>query len=592
MAQTLLSAKERSNIMPKQQQKGLKPFISLILSMNIPKLALTFGLIGTIISTLASLAIPILAGEIVDGFSIETLSVGVIIAIVIAFLFQAVMDGFSTYLLGAVGQKVIARLRETLWRKIVRLPVPYFDKTKSGNTVSRVVNDTGILKDLISQHFPQFIGGIVSIIGAVTILFIMDWKMTLLMLLSVPLTILFMIPLGRKMANISRGLQDETAAFTSDIQQAINENRLMKSSTAEDVEKLKGNKGIERLFRFGLKEARIIAMVGPLMYLIVMIVIVVIIGYGGIRVAEGSMSTGSLVAFLLYLFQIVFPITSFAMFFTQLQKAQGATERIIDILNMQEESGQNGKETDISNQTLHVSQLTFSYNKNEPVLKDISFEASPGEMIAFVGPSGGGKTTIFSLLERFYEPTAGEILIGDTPINLLALDCWRTQIGYVSQESAMMAGTIRENLTYGLHEPTTITDKQLWDVAKMAYADTFIKNFKDGLDTEVGERGVKLSGGQRQRINIARAFLRDPEILMLDEATASLDSQSEQVVQDALGRLMKGRTTFVIAHRLSTIVDADKIFFIENGRLTGEGTHEELINAHPLYRDFAEQQLT
>ena len=574
------------------KHKGLKPFISLILSMNIPKLALTFGLIGTIISTLASLAIPILAGEIVDGFSIETLSVGVIIAIVIAFLFQAVMDGFSTYLLGAVGQKVIARLRETLWKKIVRLPVPYFDKTKSGNTVSRVVNDTGILKDLISQHFPQFIGGIVSIIGAVTILFIMDWKMTLLMLLSVPLTILFMIPLGRKMANISRGLQDETAAFTSVIQQAINENRLMKSSTAEGVEESKGNKGIERLFRFGLKEARIIAMVGPLMYLIVMIVIVVIIGYGGIRVAEGSMSTGSLVAFLLYLFQIVFPITSFAMFFTQLQKAQGATERIIDILNMQEEPGQNGKETDISNQTLRVSKLTFSYNQNEPVLEDISFEASPGEMIAFVGPSGGGKTTIFSLLERFYEPTAGEILIGDTPINLLALDCWRTQIGYVSQESAMMAGTIRENLTYGLNDPATITDEQLWDVAKMAYADTFIKKFKDGLDTEVGERGVKLSGGQRQRINIARAFLRDPKILMLDEATASLDSQSEQVVQDALARLMKGRTTFVIAHRLSTIVDADKILFIENGRLTGEGTHEELINAHPLYRDFAEQQLT
>lgn len=502
------------------------------------------------------------------------------------------MDGFSTYLLGAVGQKVIARLRETLWKKIVRLPVPYFDKTKSGNTVSRVVNDTGILKDLISQHFPQFIGGIVSIISAVTILFIMDWKMTLLMLLSVPLTIFFMIPLGRKMSKVSRGLQDETAIFTSDIQQAINENRLMKSSTAEDVEELKGNKGIEILFRFGLKEARIIAMVGPLMYLIVMIVIVVIIGYGGIRVAEGSMSTGSLVAFLLYLFQIVFPITSFAMFFTQLQKAQGATERIIDILNMKEESRQNGKEKDISNQTLRVSQLTFSYNKNEPVLEDISFKASPGEMIAFVGPSGAGKTTIFSLLERFYEPTAGEILIGDMPINLLVLDCWRGQIGYVSQESAMMAGTIRENLTYGLNDPANITDEQLWDVAKMAYADSFIKNYKEGLDTEVGERGVKLSGGQRQRINIARAFLRDPKILMLDEATASLDSQSEQVVQDALARLMKGRTTLIIAHRLSTIVDADKILFIENGRLTGSGTHEELTKSHPLYREFAEQQLT
>lgn len=198
---------------------------------------------------------------------------------------------------------------------------------------------------------------------------------------------------------------------------------------------------------------------------------------------------------------------------------------------------------------------------------------------------------MFGLLERFYEPTAGEICIGDVPIKELSMASWRSQIGYVSQESAMMAGTIRENLCYGLENGASIPDERLWEVTEMAYADEFIKSFSKGLDTEVGERGVKLSGGQRQRIAIARAFLRDPKILMMDEATASLDSQSEGVVQEALTRLMEGRTTFVIAHRLSTIVDADKIIFIENGQVTGMGTHHELTQSHALYREFAEQQL-
>ena len=198
---------------------------------------------------------------------------------------------------------------------------------------------------------------------------------------------------------------------------------------------------------------------------------------------------------------------------------------------------------------------------------------------------------MFGLLERFYEPTSGEIRIGETPIQQLSLTSWRSQIGYVSQESAMMAGTIRENLYYGLEDAENIPDERLWEVAKMAYADQFIESFPNGLDTEVGERGVKLSGGQRQRIAIARAFLRDPKILMMDEATASLDSQSEGIVQEALTRLMEGRTTFVIAHRLSTIVNADKIVFIEKGMVTGIGTHSELIQTHSLYREFAEQQL-
>jgi ATP-binding cassette, subfamily B, bacterial AbcA/BmrA len=576
----------------KQNKDGLKPFISLILSANIPKTALIIGLSASLITTLAGLLVPVLTKNLVDGFSVASLSVPLMIGIGAAFIFQAIISGVSIYLLSFVGQKIVARLREKMWVKLIRLPVSYFDKQSSGETVSRIVNDTSVVRDLISNHFPQFISGIISIIGAVVILLIMDWKMTLMMLISVPLTFMIMMPLGRKMAKISRGLQDETAAFTGNIQQTLSEIRLMKASTAEHHEETKGVTGIGNLLGFGLKEARITALIAPIMYLVVMIVIVIIIGYGGMRVANGTMSTGSLVAFLLYLFQIIFPITSFAMFFTQLQKAKGATERIIDILNLPLEEGQEGLKLDITNKPILVSHVSFAYSEDEPVLEDVSFEAQPGEMIAFAGPSGGGKTTMFGLLERFYEPTSGKIMVGDIPITDLSVEAWRSQIGYVSQESAMMAGTIRENLYYGLPNGTSISDDTLWKVAEMAYASEFIKSFSDGLDTEVGERGVKLSGGQRQRIAIARAFLRDPKILMMDEATASLDSQSEGIVQQALSRLMEGRTTFVIAHRLSTIVDADKIIFIEKGRVTGIGTHQELTQSHELYREFAEQQLT
>lgn len=576
----------------KKQTDRLKPFITLIISTKIPKAALTIGLIGSILTTLVGLSIPLLTRELVDGFSGASISIPLMIAIAVVFILQGVIDGVSTYMLAAVGQRIVARLREKMWVKIIRLPVSYFDKQQSGESVSRIVNDTGIVKDLISQHFPRFITGIISIIGAIIILLIMDWKMTLLMLIAVPLTMAIMMPLGRKMAKLSRGLQDETAKFSGKIQQTLSEIRLMKSSNAEKFEEEKGVNGVGSLLSYGLKEAKIFALIGPIMYTIIMIVIVIIIGYGGVRVANGSMSTGSLVAFLLYLFQIIYPVTSFAMFFTQLQKARGATERIIDIIELSLEEGQEGVDIDIANETVHVLNISFAYSEDEPVIQDVSFEAKPGQMIAFAGPSGGGKTTIFGLLERYYEPTAGEIRIGHTPINQLSLASWRSQIGYVSQESAMMAGTIRENLCYGLKERESISDERLWAVAKMAYADEFIKSFSHGLDTEVGERGLKLSGGQRQRIAIARAFLRDPKILMMDEATASLDSQSESVVQRALSRLMEGRTTFVIAHRLSTIVDADQIIFIEKGRVTGRGTHHELTQSHELYRKFAEQQLT
>src|SRR5699024_8215434 len=436
--------------MQKQKESSIKPFLSLILSADIPRGSLVIGLMAGMVTTLTGLVVPMLTKNLVDDFSVSSLNAPLIVAIIVAFILQAIIGGVSLYLLAAVGQKVVARLRDNIWVRLIRLPVKYFDKTASGETVSRVVNDTNIVKDLISEHFPQFISGIISIIGAVTLLFIMDWKMTLIMLLAVPFTMAVMIPLGRRMSKISRGLQDETALFTGHVQQTLSEIRLMKSSNAEEYEEAKGKKGIGTLLNFGLREAKVLALIAPLMQFVMMLVIVAIIGYGGMRVASGAMSTGTLVAFLLYLFQIIMPITTFAMFFTQLQKAKGATERIINILDVPLETGQFGKDIDVSDQAIHVNNVSFQYDENEPILSHINFTAHPGEMIAFAGPSGGGKTTMFGLLERFYEPINGEILIGDTPIKDISMASWRTQIGYVAQESAMMAGTIRDNLCYGL----------------------------------------------------------------------------------------------------------------------------------------------
>ncbi|KYG27513.1 ABC transporter ATP-binding protein [Priestia endophytica] len=577
--------------MEKENTKAnLASFWQLLKSIKLPKAIMITALTLSLLETGAALIVPLFTKNLVDKAASSALETSVIVILILAFMLQAISGGISSYMIMYVGEIVVSRLRSNLWRKVLFLEVPYFDKHQSGETMSRITQDTNTIKTLVTQHLVSFLTGIVSIVGSVLILLFIDWKMTLVMILAVPFSLLLMIPLGRKMYRISKATQDELASFSGELGRVLGEIRLVKMYSAENVEVEKGEEGIKKLFRFGLKEARIQSVLHPFMTLIMMLVIVVLIGYGGVRVASGTLTAGSLVAIIIYMFQIIVPFSQMATSFSALQKALGATERIGEMLNLRTEEKQEGRNLEEALKDIKLKDISFSYNDETPILRDMNLRIPKGKTTAFVGPSGGGKTTLFSLLERFYKPTSGSITIGEENIDSFTLSSWRKAISYVSQESPIMSGTIRENICYGVGRE--VSDEEVKEAAKLANAKEFIDNLSDGFHTEVGERGIKLSGGQRQRIAIARALIRDPKILFLDEATSNLDSSSEHLVQQALNRLMKGRTTLIIAHRLSTVVHADQLVVIEKGEISGVGTHEELLKNHDLYQKLVQQQQT
>ncbi|MDR3189828.1 MAG: ABC transporter ATP-binding protein/permease [Lactobacillaceae bacterium] len=546
-------------------------------------LGVTIGIGGTAIQ----LVVPKIAQKLINHFSthIDYSLVGQIVGL---YLVSALLTIIGGTVLGIFGENVVQNLRKQLWNKLMSLRVKYFDSVKAGEMSSRLVNDSTQVKELLANTFPQTLSSILLMVGSIIMMYRMDWHMTLAMVIVVPVAMIFIFPLMKFAMKIGHQRQDSLAKFNGSASETLSEIRLVKSSNAEDQASKKANKEIQALFNIGLKEAVYDSAMGPIMMMLMMGMIFGLLAYGIHRVATGAMTIGTLMSFLMYLFNLIGAVPMIATLFSTLGKSAGSTSRIHDLLDEQAEDFKRGEDFDVENQTLAMEHVDFAYDLEEPILHDVSFEAQPNQIVAFAGPSGGGKSTIFSLLERFYEPTAGAIKIGMNDVNDVKLRSWRSQIGFVSQDSAIMAGTIRDNLTYGLDGE--YTDEQLWDVLELAFAREFVTNMPDGLDTQVGERGVKVSGGQRQRLAIARAFLRNPKILMLDEATASLDSESEAMVQRALTNLMAGRTTLVIAHRLSTIVDADKIYFIEHGAVTGSGSHKELVASHELYAQYVAEQ--
>ena len=565
----------------------MKAFMRLIRQTKPAYWQLALGLGLGVIATGIQLAVPHFAGDLINGFG-KSIDKTLLVSVIGMFILSAVISALSGTVLGIFGENVVSRLRNTLWDKLIRLRVAYFDETKAGEMTSRLINDSTQIKDLLANSFPCMITSLLTVVGALTLMVLKDWRMTAIMALAIPLVMLVMLPVMRQSHKVSRDRQNSLADFNGAAGETLSEIRLVKSSNAEPFETEKGHTTIQSLYKIGLREAVYDSVAGPLMTAVMMGLFVGVLAYGAHRVSQGTMTMGTMFSFLMYLFQLLGPSATLGQFFSDFAKASGSTERVQALLAEPEEDLTSGVDVDVEGQTLAMSHVDFAYDDSKKILSDVSFEAQPNTVVAFAGPSGGGKSTIFSLLERYYTPTAGEIMIGNHDVSDVNLANWREQIGFVSQDSAIMAGTIRHNLTYGL--TGEYSDDDLWRVLGLAFAEKFVRDMPAGLDTEVGERGVKVSGGQRQRLAIARAFLRDPKILMLDEATASLDSESEAMVQKALESLMKGRTTLVIAHRLSTIVDADKIYFIEQGTVSGAGTHKELVANHELYREYVDTQ--
>ena len=568
---------------------SFKEFLGLIKMTEPNYLLLGIGMIFLVISSSIQVYVPKLASSLVNNFQ-KGVDYSLLGKVVGLFIFSALVSALGGTILGIFGENVIQNMRKRLWNKLTILKVSYFDSVKAGEISSRVVNDTNQVKQLLAVTFPQTVASVITVIGTVYMMIKMDWHMSLAMVIAVPVVILCMIPVMAFGSKVSHIRQDAMSQFNGLATETLSEIRLVKTSNAESQAQVRAANEVDRLFNVGKKEAIFDASMQPIMMMVFMSMVFGLLAYGMHRIAIGVMTIGTLMSFLMYLFNLIGAMPIIATLFSEIAKAAGSTRRVQELLSREPEDFESGQDIDLSEKTLLVKNVKFSYEDapEEPILTDISFTAQPNQVIAFAGPSGGGKSTIFSLIERFYEPTEGQIKFGDIDIKDIKLSDYRRQIGFVSQDSAIMAGTIRDNLTYGLAE--NFSDEQLWDVLELAYARKFVEEMPDKLNTEVGERGVKISGGQRQRIAIARAFLRNPKILMLDEATASLDSESEMKVQEALSNLMKGRTTLVIAHRLSTIVDADSIYFVEKGKVTGSGKHDELVSKHKTYAKYVSEQ--
>ena len=570
--------------------KQQNPLFFLFKRLSWPYGLIIAAVIITSLGSLSGLLVPLFTGRIVDKFSVSSINWGMIGIFGAIFLVNALLSGVGLYLLSKIGEKIIYAIRSILWEHIIQLKMPFFDKNESGQLMSRLTDDTKVINEFISQKLPNLLPSVLTLIGSLVMLFIMDWKLTLLTFITIPIFVFIMIPLGRVMQKISTNTQSEIANFSGLLGRVLTEMRLVKVSNTERLELDNAHVNLKKIYHLGLKQAKISAIVQPISGVVMLLTIAIILGFGALEIGTGAITPGTLIAMIFYVIQLSMPLINLSTLVTDYKRAVGASQRIHEI--MQEpieptEALSESKDEIVEDGELSFENVDFKYDVKK-ILNDVTFNIPQVKVSAFVGPSGSGKSTIFNLIERMYDIESGDIKYNHRSIYDIPLSKWRNKIGYVMQSNSMMSGSIRDNILYGINRK--VTDDELIEYAKLANCHEFIMQFDEGYDTMVGERGLKLSGGQRQRIDIARSFVKNPDILLLDEATANLDSESEVKIQEALETLMEGRTTVVIAHRLSTIKKAGQIIFIDKGQVTGKGTHGELMASHEKYKNFVTSQ--
>lgn len=538
-----------------------------------------------ILVSLSNLVVPWIIKDVIDRV-LENKDLGmlyIIIVVILATFFIRALTTFGhRYLMGYIGQAVIMDIRNALYHHLQRLSIAYYDRRRTGDIMSNLTNDISALQTAIVTDFITLVQESAIFIGSFGSMIYLQWKLTVLCLIIVPLVSYVIKFFGKKLHNSGKDVQETLADVTSMLQETIQGVRIVRSFNRGAYEEKRFQKINKLSFTAAVRAIRQQSQMTPFVEFLAAIAVCTIIWYGGVSVIDGVMSTGELIAFLIYAINLANPTRRVAESVGNIQKSLAAADRVFSILDEQPEiqNRKDAKDIEVKVGRVEAKHVSFSYEMGNPVLTDLNFVAEPGQTIALVGPSGSGKTTIANLLPRFYDVTGGGIYIDGVDIRDSTISSLREHIGLVPQDTLLFNTTIKENILYGRLDAT---DEEVWSAIKAANAEKFICGLPNGIETKVGDRGLVLSGGQRQRIAIARAILKDPAILILDEATSALDTESEKIVQDALEKLMVGRTSFVIAHRLSTVKNADQIFVLNNGHIEESGTHDELMREGGLY---------
>ncbi|MDD4957360.1 MAG: ABC transporter ATP-binding protein [Candidatus Omnitrophica bacterium] len=518
--------------------------------------------------------------------------------VVIFFILKGIFLFLQSYLMTDVGQRVIREVKNMIYEKLQELSMDFYNRNPTGQLMSRITYDAGIIRDAISTGLAdtfyqpiQIVVYTVLLIG-IKLFFGIPWSIILVSLIIFPLILYPVVLIGKKLRKISKRSQEKIGDINNMLLETISGVKLVQSFGMEDYELGRFRDENHSFYKLNMKSEKRIKIVSPLTEAMGVLCVAVIIWMAGKSIVTGVLSAGVFTAFLGAVFSLMKPVKRLSNVYGINQQALAATERIFEILDepVTIQDPVNAVELESFSGEIEFKGVSFKYDeKKEEVLKDIDLTIKKGEIVALVGPSGGGKSTLVNLIPRFYDPNGGTIKIDGHALRTVSLASLRSKIGLVTQETLLFNDTVKANISYGHEE---IDEEQLVKVAKAANAHMFIKDFPEGYDTIIGERGLKISGGQRQRIAIARAIYKNPPILIFDEATSQLDTESEQLVQEAINNLMKGRTVIVIAHRLSTVKHADKIIVIDRGRITDSGKHEDLIARSALYKKLYEMQFS